>query len=186
MRPLPQSSRRETSSCAALARQTGTSQQAGHSSVGRASDCRALQQSDGPWFDSGWPDGMTNPLAGACVLKTDASAARRARSPRPRPSCREGDRRLGPLSPPGRPPNWERRAPGRASSEARDAARSQRLLSVACHGLARLRGRGGGSARRPPRGGRVGRAGWRAKAVRVSISLRECADYHRATVRRSS
>jgi hypothetical protein len=95
MRPLPQSSRRETSSCAALARQTGTSQQAGHSSVGRASDCRALQQSDGPWFDSGWPDGMTNPLAGACVLKTDASAARRARSPRPRPSCREGDRRLG-------------------------------------------------------------------------------------------
>ena len=28
----------------------------GHSSVGRASDCRLLQQSDGPWFDSGWPD----------------------------------------------------------------------------------------------------------------------------------
>ena len=27
----------------------------GKSSVGRASDCR-LQQSDGPWFDSGWPD----------------------------------------------------------------------------------------------------------------------------------
>ena len=31
-------------------------QQAGYSSVGRASDCRMLQQSDGPWFDSGWPD----------------------------------------------------------------------------------------------------------------------------------
>ena len=29
---------------------------AGYSSVGRASDCRSLQQSDGPWFDSGWPD----------------------------------------------------------------------------------------------------------------------------------
>ena len=30
--------------------------QTGHSSVGRASDCRYMQQSDGPWFDSGWPD----------------------------------------------------------------------------------------------------------------------------------
>ena len=30
--------------------------QAGYSSVGRASDCRLLQQSDGPWFDSGWPE----------------------------------------------------------------------------------------------------------------------------------
>ena len=30
--------------------------QAGYSSVGRASDCRALQLSDDPWFDSGWPD----------------------------------------------------------------------------------------------------------------------------------
>ena len=28
----------------------------GYSSVGRASDCRRLQQSYGPWFDSGWPD----------------------------------------------------------------------------------------------------------------------------------
>ena len=27
-------------------------QQAGYSSVGRASDCRMLQQSDGPWFDA--------------------------------------------------------------------------------------------------------------------------------------
>ena len=33
--------------------------QAGYSSVGRASDCRFSQQSDGPWFDSGWPDGET-------------------------------------------------------------------------------------------------------------------------------
>ena len=31
-------------------------QQTGYSSVGRASDCRMLQQSDGPWFDSGWSD----------------------------------------------------------------------------------------------------------------------------------
>ena len=30
--------------------------QAGDSSVGRASDCRSLQLSDGPWFDSGSPD----------------------------------------------------------------------------------------------------------------------------------
>ena len=28
----------------------------GYSSVGRASDCSLQQQSDGPWFDSGWPD----------------------------------------------------------------------------------------------------------------------------------
>ena len=34
----------------------GVCRQAGYSSVGRASDCRMLQQSDGPWFDSGWPD----------------------------------------------------------------------------------------------------------------------------------
>ena len=33
-----------------------TSAISGYSSVGRASDCRPLQQSDGPWFDSGWPD----------------------------------------------------------------------------------------------------------------------------------
>ena len=39
------------------------SSQAGYSSVGRASDCRNLQQSDGPWFDSGWPDLC---LFGAC------------------------------------------------------------------------------------------------------------------------
>ena len=31
-------------------------EQAGYSSVGRASDCRFMQPSDGPWFDSGWPD----------------------------------------------------------------------------------------------------------------------------------
>ena len=29
---------------------------AGYSSVGRASGCRSLQQSDGPCFDSGWSD----------------------------------------------------------------------------------------------------------------------------------
>ena len=32
----------------------------GYSSVGRASDCRVLQQSGGPWFDSGWPDFVLN------------------------------------------------------------------------------------------------------------------------------
>jgi hypothetical protein len=31
-------------------------QQAGYSSVGRASDCALPRQSDGPWLDSGWPD----------------------------------------------------------------------------------------------------------------------------------
>ena len=48
---------------------------AGYSSVGRASDCRVLQQSDGPWFDSGWPDillqaaGMSFQLsAGMCQV----------------------------------------------------------------------------------------------------------------------
>ena len=35
---------------------TDAESNAGYSSVGRASDCRRLQQSDGPWFDSGWPD----------------------------------------------------------------------------------------------------------------------------------
>ena len=39
--------------------------QAGHSSVGRASDCRFLQLSDGPWFDSGWPDLLGATLAPA-------------------------------------------------------------------------------------------------------------------------
>ena len=27
-----------------------------HLKLGEASDCRFMQQSDGPWFDSGWPD----------------------------------------------------------------------------------------------------------------------------------
>ena len=48
-------------------------EQAGHSSVGRASDCRALQQSDGPWFDSGWPDGMTGPWLGPARPNLTAS-----------------------------------------------------------------------------------------------------------------
>ena len=33
-----------------------TNRNTGDSSVGRASDCRSLQISDGPWFDSGSPD----------------------------------------------------------------------------------------------------------------------------------
>ena len=41
-------------------RNTCPSQQTGYSSVGRASDSRVLQQSDGPWFDSGWPDFVPN------------------------------------------------------------------------------------------------------------------------------
>ena len=44
-------------------------QQAGYSSVGRASDCRMLQQSDGPWFDSGWPD-FPQPCAPRCPSKS--------------------------------------------------------------------------------------------------------------------
>ena len=44
------------SSILSIGGKTGTRHQAGHSSVGRASDCRFMQQSDGPWFDSGWPD----------------------------------------------------------------------------------------------------------------------------------
>ena len=34
----------------------GRDWQTGHSSVGRASDCRQKQPSDGPWLDSGWPE----------------------------------------------------------------------------------------------------------------------------------
>ena len=40
---------------AAMAFEDG-GRQAGDSSVGRASDCRSLQLSNGPWFDSGSPD----------------------------------------------------------------------------------------------------------------------------------
>ena len=40
----------------------------GYSSVGRASDCRVLQQSDGPWFDSGWPDYLsTSRVPRSCI-----------------------------------------------------------------------------------------------------------------------
>ena len=39
--------------------------QAGCSSVGRASDCRTLQRSVGPWFDSGRPDIFCGVLAHA-------------------------------------------------------------------------------------------------------------------------
>ena len=46
---------------------------AGYSSVGRASDCRRLQQSDGPWFDSGWPDSLRHAL---CGLHSIARAGR--------------------------------------------------------------------------------------------------------------
>ena len=34
----------------------GRDWQTGHSSVGRASDCRQKQPSDGPWLNSGWPE----------------------------------------------------------------------------------------------------------------------------------
>ena len=49
-------------------------QQTGYSSVGRASDCRVLQQSDGPWFNSGWPDFVLNrfPLEVVHALQSDA------------------------------------------------------------------------------------------------------------------
>ncbi len=42
--------------------------QAGYSSVGRASDCSLQQQSDGPWFDSGWPDIETPVLRGLFIV----------------------------------------------------------------------------------------------------------------------
>ena len=35
---------------------TALIRKAGCSSVGRASDCRVLRKSNGPWFDSGWLD----------------------------------------------------------------------------------------------------------------------------------
>ena len=44
----------------------------GYSSVGRASDCRTLQQSDGPWFDSGWPEFLCQrPPHGGIKLATN-------------------------------------------------------------------------------------------------------------------
>ena len=50
----------------------------GYSSVGRASDCRMLQQSDGPWFDSGWPD-----LFATCLQPQRASQPPLAAPPKP-------------------------------------------------------------------------------------------------------
>ena len=43
--------------------------QPGYSSVGRASDCRFQQASDGPWFDSGCPDTPRSRMAvGAAMV----------------------------------------------------------------------------------------------------------------------
>ena len=57
---------------------TASSLQAGYSSVGRASDCRLLQQSDGPWFDSGWPDfENTTDLRTSDPKNTDLAATAR-------------------------------------------------------------------------------------------------------------
>ena len=50
--------------------------QAGYSSVGRASDCRNLQQSDGSWFDSGWPDFSTDSIA-QCLCRFGLSPTSR-------------------------------------------------------------------------------------------------------------
>ena len=50
-------------------------EQASYSSVGRASDCRMLQQSDGPWFDSGWLDFFD--LCTSFKLKPARTAARK-------------------------------------------------------------------------------------------------------------
>lgn len=119
-------------------------EQAGHSSVGRASDCRALQQSDGPWFDSGWPDGMTGPWLGParpnltqlrCPLRTLA----------PRASRREKSRRRGPRPPLQRSASLQRRAPPRPP-RACELAWSQRLPPAARQGLAKLMGRACASA----------------------------------------
>ena len=60
--------------------------QAGYSSVGRASDCRHLQESDCPWFDSGWPDclGSLCPLrAGTAGVFFPSWAGSRTRSKTP-------------------------------------------------------------------------------------------------------
>ncbi len=47
---------------------SGLFEHPGYSSVGGASDCSLLQQSDGPWFDSGWPDhGLTRYLSFAQI-----------------------------------------------------------------------------------------------------------------------
>ena len=51
----------------------------GYSSVGRASDCRHMQQSDGPWFDSGWPDFFRHSVSdtarqATCGVRLQASA----------------------------------------------------------------------------------------------------------------
>ena len=54
----------------------------GYSSVGRASDCRLTQRSDGPWFDSGWPDFPR--LAAACEFNFAAI-------PGCRITCSQGD-----------------------------------------------------------------------------------------------
>ena len=58
---------------------TREAEQAGYSSVGRASDCRALQLSDGPWFDSGWPD--LHRLAPQAVRSCAASDTEGIRAP---------------------------------------------------------------------------------------------------------
>ena len=49
--------------------------QSGYSSVGRASDCRLLQASDGPWFDSGWPDLLFKALSRTIVAIAAFAAA---------------------------------------------------------------------------------------------------------------
>ena len=58
---------------------TREAEQAGYSSVGRASDCRALQLSDSPWFDSGWPD--LHRLAPQAVRSCAASDTEGIRTP---------------------------------------------------------------------------------------------------------
>jgi hypothetical protein len=51
--------------------------QAGYSSVGKASDCKALQRSDGLWFDSGRPDMSRMLLAHAKPMLCQGSHTRR-------------------------------------------------------------------------------------------------------------
>ena len=52
----PGAGRRVTSRKLDLASAAVDIEQAGHSSASRASDCRQVQLSYGPWFDSGRPD----------------------------------------------------------------------------------------------------------------------------------
>ena len=55
----------------------------GYSSVGRASDCRTSQESDGPWFDSGWPDFLGRFPSGHASLSVGRASSSQSQSQGP-------------------------------------------------------------------------------------------------------